>query len=228
MAKKKTRRPRPRPRAEQSDSAPAKAPNPAIKRRERAAARAAAAKKKQKQRTVLAWAVGGVLVLGVGAWAFLGGGEAASGVTDPLAWDLPAFGPTADTQERVRLADFEGTPTIVNFFASWCVECDNELPYFSTISRELEGRVDFVGVASAESGNPMTMPNRHDIDWWPLARDVGGLSGNDLAVSLGMRPGAMPLTVFYDAGGNVVNVNPGAIREDVLRASITQLYGIEF
>ena len=228
MAKKKLRR---KPPARKQGSKPApvskgQAPAPGAKKQQRSAVRAAAARKKQKTQTVVIWSVLGLVLVGVLAASVLFGGGA-SGVSEPEAWDLPAMGATADTQERVTLAEFSGSPTVVNFFASWCIECDRELPFFATVSRDLEGRVDFVGVASAETGNALFMPERHGVDWWPLARDVGG-GGNDLAVALGARPRAMPLTAFYDENGQLLDVQLGSINEATLRGNLMEFYGIEF
>ena len=224
MARKKSNR---RPPA----GRPAKpqAPVPGQKKAERATARAVAAKKKQQRQSYLIWGGLGIVFVAIVLFSLLGGGSGRTGTALAEDWDLPAFGPNVGSDERVALADFQGKPTVVNFFASWCVECDRELPHFATISAELRDEVNFVGVASAESGNPMFMPERHGVDWWPLARDIGSsFGGNDLAVALGMRAGSMPLTAFYDAEGNLVTTNPGAISEEALRSIITQSYGIEF
>ena len=53
------------------------------------------------------------------------------------------MGPTAELQDRVTLADYRGGPTVVNLFASWCVECDRELPGFARVSNELREQVQF-------------------------------------------------------------------------------------
>lgn len=90
---------------------------------------------------------------------------------------------------------------------------------------ELGTEINFVGVASQENGDPMTMPARHDVTEWPLARDVGGRNRSGLSEALGAR--GMPLTAFYDADGNFLNVQLASITEAQLRAIITQLYGIE-
>lgn len=231
MTRKNSKR-RPPPR--KSVDAPARAakgeaPSAGRRKAERTAARSVAARRKQRRQSMLIWGSLGVVFIGIVLLSVLAGGNSRTGTATAEGWDLPAFGPGAESTDRVTLADFNGKPTVVNFFASWCIECDNELPHFATISEQLREQVNFVGVASAESGNPLYMPERHGVDWWPLARDIGsGFGGNDLAVALGMRPGSMPLTAFYDAEGNLVNTSPGAMSEAALRANITQLYGIEF
>lgn len=185
------------------------------------AARQAAAQKKARRKRAM-W-VGGLIVAGTALVTSIVFGRA-TGVTDPLAWDLPALGPTAKIQDRVTLADFRGTPTVANFFASWCTECDRELPGFARVSDELRGKVQFVGINSQETGNAMLMPNRHGVDWWPLASDIGGGNGRELSRALGAR--GMPLTVFYDENGEILHVQLGGISESQLRAFITRFYDI--
>lgn len=175
-----------------------------------------------KQQGRLKWLLAAVAIVALAGLAVVvtrgsGGG---SGSSDPEAFDLPAI----QGDGRVRLADFEGTPVVVNFFASWCTTCDFELPGFARVSEELRDEVVFVGVNALETGDPMTMPERHGITWWPLASDVGS-RGGDFHAALGGR--GMPVTAFYDATGTLVHFEPGALDEASLRDVITELYGID-
>lgn len=175
-------------------------------------------------RGALRWMLAGLGVLIVALVAVIatvsGSGDT-EGSTEPEAFDLPAI----EGEERVRLADFSGQPVVVNFFASWCTACDAELPGFAKVSRRLEGEIAFVGVAALETGDPMFMPERHGITWWPLARDIGGRNGSGLHAALGGR--GMPVTAFYDADGAVLHVDAGALPERTLRSRLEQLYGVE-
>ena len=108
--------------------------------------------------------LGVVLVVGVGLVATaLDRGSDGEGSTDPGAFDLPAL----QGDGRIRLADFEGTPVVVNFFASWCTACDAELPGYAKVARELDGQVAFVGVNAQETGDPLFMPERHGTPTGP-------------------------------------------------------------
>ena len=205
-----------KPQAGQKKNAPTQG-----KRARREARRRAA--RRRRMITRASWAGGGLLVVGLVTALVIASIE--TGDTTPEAWDLPAMGPTAEVRDRVALADFQGRPTVVNFFASWCVECDRELPGFRTVSAELRDQVHFVGVASQETGDPLFMPRRHEILDWTLARDINGLNGSGLSRALGAR--GMPLTAFYDAGGALLHVQLGTILEPQLRAMITQLFGID-
>jgi thiol-disulfide isomerase/thioredoxin len=187
----------------------------------RRARQEAAARAQARQRRI--W--GGVGALGlvalIGLAVVAGGGSGGgSGTSDPAAFDLPAL----EGEGRIRLADFEGKPLVVNFFASWCTSCDFELPGFARVSDELRDEVTFVGVNALETGDPLFMPERHGITWWPLAKDIGS-RGNALHAALGGR--GMPITAFYDADGNLLHVDPGALDEATLRDRIATLYQIE-
>lgn len=148
-------------------------------------------------------------------------GGGGTGVTDPARFDLPRI----QGDGRVRLADYRGKPVVVNFFASWCTACDSELPGFSKLSKDLRDQVQFLGVDSLDTGDPLFMPRRHHIMWWPLAHDIGGSQHSGLHDALG-GGNSMPLTAFYDADGNVLGVDRAALPEATLRARLRELYGV--
>jgi thiol-disulfide isomerase/thioredoxin len=170
---------------------------------------------------VLAVVAAGLLIVGAVIGIAMAGGGTSRGSTDPARFDLPRI----RGDSRVKLADYRGKPLVVNFFASWCTACDFELPGFSTVSKELRGQVQFVGVDSLDTGDPMFMPRRHDITWWPLARDINGAEHSGLHDALG-GGNNMPLTAFYDAHGNVLGVDRAALPESSLRQRLHDLYGV--
>ncbi|CAN5898397.1 hypothetical protein BH23ACT10_BH23ACT10_03550 [soil metagenome] len=120
------------------------------------------------------------------------------------------------------MADFDGTPTVVNFFASWCTACDAELPEFRETAQALEGQVDFVFVNSNETGDWRPMAQRHELIDFPLAADTGGTRRNGLYRAL-RGPGGMPITAFYDADGALVDTAFGALVSGQLSARLAQL-----
>lgn len=178
----------------------------------------------RRRRRVLAGLVAGgaAVVAVVVVLALSVGSSGGTGVTDPERFDLPAL----DGDGRVALTDYAGTPVVVNFFASWCTACDVELPGFAKVSKELRGEVQFIGVASLETGDPLFMPRRHGIMWWPLARDIRGAQRSGLHDELG-GGNSMPLTAFYDEDGVLLAVERAAIPEDALRRTLRELYDVE-
>ena len=191
-----------------------------------AAAREAAARRARNQRTTIAGAVVAVviamvfgIVLAV-SHAAGGGGGGGPTSTEPASFELPRLNGDGD----VTLASLHGKPTVVNFFASWCTACQGELPGFAKVSRELQGKVNFIGVNSLETGDGMAMARQFRIDWWPIARDVDGQQASGLHDALGGQ--GMPISAFYDANGKLLYVSPGALPEPTLRATLQQYFGV--
>jgi thiol-disulfide isomerase/thioredoxin len=171
------------------------------------------------RRTVVI-AIGVAVLLVVGILAFGHGGTSAN--TTPTAFDLPALnGPG-----RVRIASYKGTPVVVNLFASWCAECQTELPAFARAAHDLRGRVQFIGVDSMETGDGRAMAAQYRLaeNGFALARDVGGGGGSGLHDSL-KAPG-MPVTVFYDASGRELFRDIASLPETTLRQQLHQFYGL--
>ncbi len=183
--------------------------------------------KKRSLSAGVQWAlIFGVGALIIGAIVFAGirdavddGGE---GVVTATAFDLPALGDDDNPDNRVRLADFRGTPTVVNFFASWCVECDRELPAFRDTAESLAGQVDFIFVNTNETGNWESMVERNGIGDFTLAKDIQGTRRNGLYRSL-RGTGGMPMTAFYDADGNLLDVALAVFDEGSLRTRMSAL-----
>jgi cytochrome c biogenesis protein CcmG, thiol:disulfide interchange protein DsbE len=202
--------------------------SPRDRRRQLAAAARVEAERRARTRRFsvagAAVAVTVALVFGIVLAVSHSGGADSAGPasvsTDPASFDLPALTGTGD----VRLADYRGKPTVVNFFASWCTQCQAELPGFSQVSKELKGKVNFIGVNALETGDGLAMARRFGIDWWPLARDVEGVQESGLHDALGGQ--GMPISAFYDAQGKLLFVSPGALPLDQLRATLQQYYGV--
>jgi thiol-disulfide isomerase/thioredoxin len=141
--------------------------------------------------------------------------------TDKNDFVLPAL--CGDGQ--VRLADFRGTPLVVNLFASWCGPCEKELPAFHRVSVAAKGQVAFVGVNSKDEGNGYPLAVETGVTDWPLARDTGGNEEEGLLRSLGAR--GLPVTVFYNADGTIAEIDFGELDEAKLIAKLTELFGVE-
>ena len=96
-----------------------------------------------------------IVAVGVAVGAFLlrpRGPAHTTGGRAP-AFDLPLL----DGSGTLSSKDLEGTPVVLNLWASWCGPCRDEAPVFERISNKYEGRVVVVGV------------NVQDVE--PAARD---------------------------------------------------------
>lgn len=139
------------------------------------------------------------------------GGSAALTASDPTA-RLAEHRAQADTLigegetafER-RLAALEGTPVVVNQWASWCPSCRFELPFFEAMSAEFADRVAFLGLDSQDDRASARAFLQEHPSGYPSVFDPDA----EVARSLGAGR-AWPTTVFYDAQGEQVHIRPGA------------------
>ena len=187
----------------------------------RAAAARQAAVRRKLRAAVISVAV--LILVGVGVLAFRGGSPTQGAVTNPAAFSLPAL----NGNGQVRLADYRGKPVVVNFFASWCTECQAELPGFRQEAIALKGRIIFLGVDSLETGDMNFLPSLFHLAgaFAALARDAGP-DGNGLHAALG-GGNTMPLTAFYGPDGRLLDVERAAlVPVAALKAKISQLFGV--
>ncbi len=147
----------------------------------------------------------------------------AVGDTSAEAWDLPQL----DGEGRVALADFRGKPTVAAFFASWCEVCEEEVPEFLAVSRQVVDEVHFVGINTQDRGAGLGDAEKWGIAGeWPLAVDIGGGNGSGLSTgTFGMR--GSPMTAFYDAEGTLVHVQRGGLTGAQLVDALDQLFGVD-
>jgi rhodanese-related sulfurtransferase/peroxiredoxin len=186
----------------------------------------AAAQRRQRRLRTAGVVLAALVVVGtVTALSFGTGGSGDVGgdySAEKESFDLPAL--TGDG--HVRLADHRGRPVVVNFFASWCVYCNQELPGFTQVARSSRGKVDFIAVQTQDTGDGLAMAERFDLAGagFALAKDVGGTPASHLWASFGGQ--GLPVTAFYDAEGKVVDFSGGMLDQEQLEQRIKEKFGI--
>ncbi|MEE8456440.1 MAG: TlpA disulfide reductase family protein [Acidimicrobiia bacterium] len=140
-------------------------------------------------------------------------GEASAGASAPSV-EMVGFG-----GETIALADYAGTPVVLNFWASWCPFCVAEMPDFEDVSKAHADEVVFVGVNLQDDAGAADSLAIETGVTYQLARDPQGVVYNAFG-GIGM-----PTTVFIDADGVVAEVVTGQLSQEGLEAKIDQHFG---
>ena len=118
-------------------------------------------------------------------------------------FELPA---ASDTRPGVVTADFrDGSPKLLNIWASWCLPCIAEAPHLESLN---EAGVEIIGVAIRDK--------REDVDAFlathgnPYSR----IGADDIsALQLEIGSSGVPETFVIDGKGNIVHQHIGDVRE---------------
>ena len=116
----------------------------------------------------------------------------------------PDFALKSSTGENLRLSEFRGDVVMINFWATWCGPCRQEMPLLDELYQRYE-RVGFslLGVnIDDDSRKAMTMVSDLGVNF-PVLFD------NTKEVSKLYQVDAMPVTVIVDRDGNVRHVHQG-------------------
>lgn len=136
----------------------------------------------------------------------------------PILWRRlgtwpPELAP-ATTDGRVALEELRGHPTVLNFWASWCIPCREEAPILNASARVHKGEVAFVGIDVKDlRSDALSFLREFGVPYVSVrdrgdnAFDAYGLTG-------------VPETYYLDARGRIVSHTPGPITQDSLEAGI--------
>lgn len=119
------------------------------------------------------------------------------------------------------LMQWRGKLLVVNFWASWCAPCREEMPDFDALRQQYQARgVEFVGIAIDTPANVQGFLRRQPVGY-PVLIGEGG--AHTLARQLGAPGGALPYTIVLDRDGSVLLRHlgrlPRAPLETVLRGN---------
>ncbi len=167
----------------------------------------------------------GVAALAAGTALWLATRPATTVTLPPVA--APSIGPAAlyatpfsDTEGHPQsLGQFQGKVVVLNFWATWCAPCREEMPAFTRLQSRWGGRgVQFVGVSSEEAAKVARFGRELGVNY-PL---WVGDAAPELSRRLGNSTGVLPHSVIFDGSGRVLEQKVGPYRDWELEAKLGQ------
>jgi thiol-disulfide isomerase/thioredoxin len=124
-----------------------------------------------------------------------------------------------------KLADLRGSIAVVNFWATWCAPCREEMPMLSRLTQEYAGKkVRFIAISADE--DPETAKNRAKIDQYldtqKPAMEIWLGADLDMLERLGLS-NVLPGTLILDENGEPVTRIQGQAREEDVRTALDWL-----
>lgn len=153
------------------------------------------------------------------AWVLLRGAAERELPPPPAvaAADLAALYATAlpdAAGRRLPLAQWRGQVLVVNWWATWCHPCREEMPELSKLHTRYAARgVRFVGIAADGADQVMRYARETPVAY-PLL--VGGPDAIKLTRAFGNEPLAVPFTLVLDRDGTLRAAVLGRVPEDAL------------
>lgn len=118
-------------------------------------------------------------------------------------WDLRLARPEGG---ELVMAEFQGRPLLINFWATWCPPCVRELPALDRFAQAQRARLQVVGLAIDKPAAVLDFLRKQ-----PVAFPIGlaALEGTELSRRFGNVMGGLPFTVLLDGRGQVAQRKVG-------------------
>jgi thiol-disulfide isomerase/thioredoxin len=122
-----------------------------------------------------------------------------------------------------RIAEWRGQILVVNFWATWCPPCREEIPMLMEVRGKYTKKgVEIVGIAIDLADKVREYAETVKITYPILVAGAGGL---DLVRQLGNKAGGLPYTVFLDRRGEPGRSKLGALKQAELEGLLNQMLG---
>ena len=143
-----------------------------------------------------------------------------SGAIENTTYAAPDFTVLDNNGNKVKLSDFKGKPVILNFWATWCYYCKEEMPDFNK-AFENHPDIQFMMV-NATDGVQETIATAKDfIEKQGFGFDVFFDTDMEAVTNYGVT--VYPMTFFIDANGDLVTYANGMIDYATLEKGIEMI-----
>lgn len=147
------------------------------------------------------------------------GGTADADAPPPLTGKAaPAFTLVTLDGKKVSLADYKGRPVLVNFWATWCVPCKLEMPWFEEFRTKYAGqKLEILGIAEDDAGKDEIAKSVKKV---AVTYPILLTDGKDVVANAYGGVDVLPMSFYVDAKGIVVAQTTGLGSKDEIEANI--------
>jgi len=147
---------------------------------------------------------------------YLNRADPSSAATEAAAQALMRA-PLSDLSGKAQtLSNWRGKVLVVNFWATWCPPCREEIPaLIKTHRKYVSNGVEFVGIGIDNVANVREYAVEMKIDY---ALRLGRAETLAISKDLGNPAGVLPFTVVLDRAGKVAYTHAGPLTEAMLEA----------
>ena len=126
---------------------------------------------------------------------------------------------TAGIQRKVN--EWDGLVVVINFWATWCPPCRDEIPEFITLQQTYSGMgLQFIGIALQKAQDVIEYINELGVNY-PIL--TGEQEVINIARSYGNDVGALPYTVVIDRDSRIRFIRKGPVSRAELEPVIQSL-----
>lgn len=119
------------------------------------------------------------------------------------------------------IKQWQGKFLVVNFWATWCKPCVEEMPELVQLQKDLaSSNVQLLGLGIDTSTNIAEFTKKYQISYPVFA---AGMDGTSISQAMGNKAGGLPFTALISPEGKVLKAYSGRLKMPELRADIQRL-----
>jgi len=123
------------------------------------------------------------------------------------------------------LVSWKGKPLIINFWATWCGPCRQEIPLLNTLRKERAAdRLEVIGIAIDEQQAVLKYAKEIGIEYPVL---MGEQEGYEAAEKFGVASLVLPFSVFVDSQGRIVTLKVGELHAGQAAAILDRVRDVD-
>lgn len=117
-----------------------------------------------------------------------------------------------------KMSELQGKLLLVNFWATWCAPCVEEMPELSELQNSTEFKnLQVIGIGIDSATNIKEFAGKYKISY-PIY--VAGMGGIEFSKKMGNQQGGLPFTILIGSDGSIKKTYLGRLKMEVVRKDL--------